>query len=240
MSAPVEEPAELIGVGTQAVVEGAQRLGLTWDLKLATITQIITTGSTKAIMARYDGDDTGINMVDMTSHGLVKGDRVYGMAVPPAGNFIVGVAGISPPLARLRRSTNQSIPNNVFTEIIFTVEDYDTADGHDLNVNPDRYTAQAAGRYLVCYHAAFAASAIGIRAMRLGVNGAVVPASNCLDPSPGAAAGTHYTGSTTIQLNFNDYVTFQVYQNSGGNLDQEISGDSGPVMDIMFIGPIAS
>ena len=82
MTDPKDAP-ELVGVGVQTLVDDAGRLGLTWQLKLATVTD------PKPLEAICDGDTVAIGMVSMV--GTVPlGARVYVMAVPPSGNFIVG------------------------------------------------------------------------------------------------------------------------------------------------------
>lgn len=82
---PAEAPS-LISVGTQALVDNAKRLGLNWILRMATVRNVTASG----IVAQYDGDDTEITMVSMMGP-LTVAERVYAIAVPPSGNFIVGM-----------------------------------------------------------------------------------------------------------------------------------------------------
>jgi hypothetical protein len=79
---------DLIGVGAQALVRNADRLGLTWTIALATIFR------DDPLEAIYDGDSVPIGMISMIGVVLV-GQRVYVIKVPPSGNFICG----SPDLA---------------------------------------------------------------------------------------------------------------------------------------------
>jgi hypothetical protein len=72
----------------QAIVENAQRLGLTWTLRLATVVDGSNAG---AIVATYDGDTIPIAMTSMIGT-LSVGQRVYVIQVPPSGNFITGFA----------------------------------------------------------------------------------------------------------------------------------------------------
>ena len=86
------EAPELIGVGVQSLVDNAQRLGLTWDLKMATVKD----GSlAPLVLAQYDNDGVTISMVSMIG-ALAEGARVYALEVPPAGNFIVGLVAAAP------------------------------------------------------------------------------------------------------------------------------------------------
>lgn len=82
------EAPDLIGVGVQATVDNASRLGLTWNLKVATVR---FTNVEVGVQAQYDRDDATITMFSMIGP-LVPGDRVYALEIPPGGNFIVGYA----------------------------------------------------------------------------------------------------------------------------------------------------
>jgi hypothetical protein len=77
--------SEVVGVTAKAVVDNADRLGLTWSLRLATVTG----KNGEFVTARYDGDSAGIDMVSMIGP-VAASSRVYVLKVPPSGNFIVG------------------------------------------------------------------------------------------------------------------------------------------------------
>lgn len=87
-----KEAPELISVGVQSLVDRASSLGLTWNLRMATVTNGTNPA---AILAQYDNDDQSITMVS-TIGSLLVGTRVYCIAVPPAGNFIIGVFTTGP------------------------------------------------------------------------------------------------------------------------------------------------
>ena len=89
---------------TQALVENADRLGLKWDLRPATVVQAAPT-----ITLVYDGDITAITAVSMIGP-VANGDRVYVIFVPPSGNFIAGsTTGLgSRVIARGLRTSNQT------------------------------------------------------------------------------------------------------------------------------------
>lgn len=70
----------------------AQRLGLTWDLRAATVTEV--SGAFSAYVPRIDldGDDAesvGITAVSFIG-GVAVGMRVMVMFVPPVGSYIIG------------------------------------------------------------------------------------------------------------------------------------------------------
>lgn len=83
---------DLIGAGIQALVEQAKRLGLTWDVRQATVTN---GENPAAVLAILDGDTQPIGMVS-TIGSLLTDARVYVVVVPPAGNFIFGIATLGP------------------------------------------------------------------------------------------------------------------------------------------------
>lgn len=88
----VTEAPSLISTGTQALVENADRLGLTWQLRPATVVSIV---SPTQVTATYDGDTIAIGMVNLIAPVRV-GARVMAMAVPPSGNFIIGSSANNP------------------------------------------------------------------------------------------------------------------------------------------------
>jgi len=104
MTDPIVEAPALISVGTQALVENANRLGLTWQLRPATVTAI---SSPTQVFANYDGDTVPIGMVNLTEPLLV-GDRVMAMAVPPSGNFIIGHSAPAGIIAIAQRTTSST------------------------------------------------------------------------------------------------------------------------------------
>lgn len=82
------EAPSLLSVGAESLVLNAQRLGLVWTLRRATVDAGI---SGDFVTAKYDGDEAAITMVTMIG-ALAKGTRVYAIGVPPAGNYVVGRA----------------------------------------------------------------------------------------------------------------------------------------------------
>jgi hypothetical protein len=85
----VAAPA-LIGVGVATVVDEAQRLGLTWQLRPATVATV--TAGSSGVTILYDGDTVAVNAVNLLGTLLVVGARVMGIQVPPGGNFVAGHA----------------------------------------------------------------------------------------------------------------------------------------------------
>lgn len=84
MTAPEDQLSDLISTGAQAIVDNANRLGLTWQLRIGTVTD---RGVSDKV--QLDGDDTAIGVVPIAGNPQV-GQRVYVMSVPPGGAFMVG------------------------------------------------------------------------------------------------------------------------------------------------------
>lgn len=103
---PDEEVARV-----KAIQDNASRLGLTWDVTLATIS------TAEPLQGVLDGDSTPIGLVSTCGPAIAK-DRVYVLTVPPAGNFMIGFlgptgddVGFGRIMAQVRRTSNQSIPS---------------------------------------------------------------------------------------------------------------------------------
>lgn len=89
----VNEVPNLIGVGIEALLQNAGRLGLTWSLNLATVAEV-PTALNPATMCIYDGDSASIGMTSMIGY-LPIGARVWVIKVPPSGNYIVGTTDLT-------------------------------------------------------------------------------------------------------------------------------------------------
>jgi hypothetical protein len=113
MGQPDQGAAEVARV--QAIQDNAKRLGLVWQWSPATVTSI------DPLQAQMDGDTASIGVA--SAMGAVSvGERVYVMAVPPAGNFLLGRC-LPQPLLRARLTTGTlltgaatSIPWDTFDE----------------------------------------------------------------------------------------------------------------------------
>lgn len=82
-----DKQADAIGVAVRQVIAEAQRLGLTWILRPATV---LDTSN-----VRYDGDDeeTDSRVTNLLESPLFVNQRVMCAIVPPAGNFVIGMLG---------------------------------------------------------------------------------------------------------------------------------------------------
>ena len=83
MTAPGGNAADLAVAQVQAIIENAQKLGLVWILRLATVSD------DDPILAVQDGDSEPIAHTSMIG-AVYSGERVWVLVVPPSGNYIVG------------------------------------------------------------------------------------------------------------------------------------------------------
>lgn len=111
MTGPASQDAQAT---VQAVVENAQRLGLTWALRPATVV------SSSPITAVFDGDTEPINMTSMVGSVSI-GQRVYVFVVPPSGNYIAGFVTTDPShipsFWQDRQRIGAAQPSILFTDI---------------------------------------------------------------------------------------------------------------------------
>ena len=133
----------------------------------------------------------------------------------PAGASFVGV--------RCYRSAVQSIPNATVTAMLWDVENYDTSGFHSTSTNTDRITIPSgeAGYYLITGNVNWATNATGFRngTFRVNNNAAIIGAVVYIQPYNIAGTENSMEMTTVFYLNVGDYVTFNVYQDSGGNLN---------------------
>ena len=81
----------MAGVETQGIRDNADRLGLVWKRRPATIVGVESTDPTK-ISATMDGDTVAINVYSLI--GLLPvGARVMCDIVPPSGVYVIGYLG---------------------------------------------------------------------------------------------------------------------------------------------------
>ena len=156
-----------------------------------------------------------------TAAGTVAAGDVYTAAAhniiaTDVNNFIV------PPLCRVRRATNQSIPNVTDTFVSWTLEDIDT-DGM-FTATSDTITIQTTGVYLVAASVYFAANATGqriINMMKSPTTASDLAAAFAQSWFPVASATNPSTLSASglVSCVAGDTIKIVVYQTSGGPLN---------------------
>lgn len=128
------------------------------------------------------------------------------------------------------RTTTQSIPNAVFTSLLFTQEAYDTDNIHNNVTNPNRLTVPA-GVTQVRFHAGiqFVANFTGTRLIRMRKNGLLISVDDDRSAyQPWVTFSPHIqnihdhgtvllTGLCLVAAG--DWFELQCWQSSGGNLN---------------------
>jgi len=119
--------------------------------------------------------------------------------------------------ARVYNDAQIPIPDAAWTAVPFNSELWDTDNIHDNVTNNSRLTCKTAGKYQVVGQVCFLANATGIRNSRILANGTTVFAVNTC---PKRSDNFWYAIVVTIvDLDVDDYVELQVYQNSGDDLN---------------------
>jgi|SRR5881394_3394713 len=146
---------------------------------------------------------------------------------------------LTPPIAVLRQTVAQTITTGTMTAATFDTEDLDTnvsaTSQHDNVTNNTRFTAVYAGWYQVSGGTGYSANVTNRRANRWAVNGASLSGTGVYLPT--TPTGTCETPSRTffLFLNVGDYVEFQIYQDSGGNLNTAVSTDQQTTMMVRWV-----
>lgn len=136
--------------------------------------------------------------------------------------------------ARVQNSGNISIANATPTALTFDTELFDTDSIHSLVLNTSRLTCQTAGKYVIIGTAQFALNATGRRYIYIKLNGTVYIAQHGGSDAEATAYVTHC--SCIYDLSLTDYVELFVYQDRGGALNVEFSGEASPVFQMHRIG----
>jgi len=129
------------------------------------------------------------------------------------------------PRARVHDASPKSLNNSVFTALTFDSERYDVGKCHDTVINNGRLTAPINGLYTIGGAVRFESNTTGFRVVRLRVNNAIT----IIRQVTGAINGTLTMSVVTdYELLAGDFVVLEVFQNSGGNLDSEVSARQAP------------
>jgi hypothetical protein len=134
------------------------------------------------------------------------------------------------PTWSIYRAGTQSIPNNTWTNLLFTNEDVDTDNMHDLVTNTDRVTISKAGLYSIAMKGSFVPNATGQRAARMTRNGTVINGGTVIVNNAGAANDTAIVVPTLfLQCAAGDILRAAVWQQAGVALntsDGTLGGDT--------------
>jgi hypothetical protein len=201
-----------LGVGTNGQVlkaNSATATGLEWGTDSAGMTNpMTTTGDT---IYSSSGSTPARLGIGTTGQVLTVASGIPSWATPAAGAF-VGVL--------CTKGATQTISNTTDTVLNFSGTDtYDTDGFHDPATNNSRITIPAGlgGYYLIYGLNTWDVNATGRRFCELKKNGTKLYTSNGFGPNSTAAPSNMI--SIVLNLSAGDYLEYQVWQSSGGNLD---------------------
>ena len=143
-----------------------------------------------------------------------------------------------PPLARVRRSSSQNVPNATDTVLSWTDLDFDT-DSMWSGAAPDRLTITTTGIYLVTATVSFIASSTGERIAYIIKNGSGATRFGQMRIGANATANeTTLSVSAFVDIaTSGDYIGVGVYQSAGtGTATVLGSGTSPTNLSVQFIG----
>jgi len=116
--------------------------------------------------------------------------------------------------AKMKLSTNQTIPNDTWTKL--NIDGYDWDIQGEVDTANGKFTATRAGKYLICGVISFDANGNGVRHFRIDVNGGA--GEHPIKAEAGSQWRTNSSFGVIRPLSPGDYLEFYVYQNCGTNL----------------------
>jgi hypothetical protein len=200
--------------------------------------KVIIVNSDRTMDVQIAGDTNTLPSVRYLSNYAPKPDDqvwLFNTGADLLGFGMVAEAGrtLAPTASR---STVQTIPTATQTKVIFDAVDSDGWNCWDLSPNPTRLTVPLTGRYIVTGNVAFEASASGHRALNIYKNNTVELARSDFNPVSNSI-DTHTTLTChAVSFTKGDYVELRVWQNSGSDLDVEVSSEHQPKMSLIYLG----
>ena len=134
--------------------------------------------------------------------------------------------------ARVYRDTDQSIPNETYSKVIFTTELYDTDNCFNADT-PDRLTCNTAGKYIIIANIRWGGWPGALRSITIRKNGENIAKSQL---QPNDENTMHQVVATIIDLELGDYIECGVQHYSGGSVDIQTHGIMEPSFMMQRIG----
>lgn len=133
----------LISAAATEIIQQSQALGLSWNLRMATV---VSSTATSGLTIIFDGDTVAISATNITGSRLTGGDRVYCIMVPQSGNFAIGFAELNAG-ALLGRvdSTTVNVSDNVAELTVLTTPTITFTTGRAFRVRYRLNTRTAGG-----------------------------------------------------------------------------------------------
>jgi len=151
--------------------------------------------------------------------------------LPNVSSTILTTDGPSWDGARVYNSAVLTIPTGSFTALTFDSERYDNGGLHESVTHPSRLTAQRAGVYMITALAEFSANVTGLRLARIRVSGGTQ-----IWALVNTSTSDILTAALLYKLAAGEYIEFEVYQSSGGDLTVVASGNYTPEFAMQWMG----
>ncbi|MEK9738106.1 MAG: hypothetical protein VW438_00075 [Euryarchaeota archaeon] len=135
-----------------------------------------------------------------------------------------------PPSVKLERTTGQVVYDASGATMVWDSEAWDTDAMHDNATNQDRITINTPGIYLVIGAVRYTVGISDDSSLTINLNGSLVVRD---EGGPANTAGGR-TASVMLNVNANDYLTMQVYQNNSANTSRTTT--SGTFFSAAWIG----
>lgn len=138
--------------------------------------------------------------------------------------------------ARVYHNAAQTFTHNSGAAITFNSERYDTDAYHDAGT-PTRLTVPDTGYYLITGHIMWEADSDGRRILGIRVDGSTVIAETRMIGLYGSGfSDVSMSVATVYYLTAGQYVELTAFQDAGGDLDIDASGNKSPEFSISKLG----
>lgn len=142
---------------------------------------------------------------------------------------------ILPAVRAHRINSDQAIPHDSDTPVIYNSTDYDTSGMFPDTFSGDsRFTATVAGLYLVRASVRWVTNQTGERVLKIRKNGGFLEYSQEINPDTGHAT-THFI-AVVVDMRVADFIEAVVRQTSGGSSDIELG--IGTDFTMNWLGPL--
>jgi hypothetical protein len=197
----------------QSLQDNSERLGLTWEIRLGTVTD------NSPIRVQFDSDTgTAADASGVTTMigPVYVGQRVYVISVPPAGNYIIGTATTTQLGVRARVSNSQTVNNASQTTLIWNSIDEESG-GDYIAPNGTVFTIRQSGLWALHLRISLFAAGGARNFLNFNVTTTIPNVFPSNIRANFSAGDSNASLSTTIPMLTGDTFNASVYQEGGAN-----------------------
>lgn len=146
----------------------------------------------------------------------------------------VGGWQINPPRFKGYSASAQAIASSTtYVSLTLDSEYVDSDGGHSTVTNTSRYVCQVAGWYWVQGTASLP-NGTANRSIQIAINGSNAPGTTLI---AAASSGNSWAGIAggLVQMNVNDFLEVQLWQNSGGSLNTNVTNGLQPTLTAVWL-----